>query len=73
MHRHAHTHKHTNTHIHTHTHTHTHAHARTHTHGPQFGLKNVKYTLNFLANDDVPTPTNLVGKKMAPILEVTFN
>jgi len=35
-----------------------------------FGLKNVKYTLNFLANDDVPTPTNLVGKKMAPILEI---
>ena len=36
----------------------------------QFGLKNVRYTLNFLANDDVETPTSLVGKKVAPILQV---
>jgi len=35
-----------------------------------FGLKNVRYTLNFLANDDVPTPTKLIGKKAAPILEI---
>ena len=40
---------------------------------PQFGLKNVKYTLNFLANDDVETPTGLVGKKVAPILQVLFS
>jgi hypothetical protein len=39
----------------------------------QFGLKNVKYTLNFLANDDVETPTSLVGKKVAPILQVLFS
>ena len=31
------------------------------------GIKNVKHTLHFLANDDVATPTNLVGKKIAPI------
>jgi hypothetical protein len=31
------------------------------------GLKNVKYNLQFLANDDVATPTALVGKKIAPI------
>lgn len=31
------------------------------------GLKNVKHTLHFLANDDVDTPTALVGKKIAPI------
>jgi len=33
------------------------------------GLKNVKHNLYFLANDDIPTPTALVGKKIAPILE----
>lgn len=33
------------------------------------GLKNVKHDLVFLANDDVPTPTRLVGKKISPILE----
>jgi glutaredoxin 2 len=31
------------------------------------GIKNVKHKLHFLANDDVATPTNLVGKKIAPI------
>lgn len=31
------------------------------------GLKNIKYNVNFLANDDIPTPTKLVGKKIAPI------
>jgi hypothetical protein len=31
------------------------------------GIKNVKHTIYFMANDDVPTPTNLVGKKIAPI------
>jgi len=32
------------------------------------GLKNVKHELRFLMNDDVDTPTALVGKKMVPIL-----
>jgi GrxB family glutaredoxin len=32
-----------------------------------FGLKNIKHELIFLANDDVDTPTKLVGKKIAPI------
>jgi hypothetical protein len=31
------------------------------------GIKNVKHNLHFLANDDIPTPTSLVGKKIAPI------
>ena len=31
------------------------------------GLKNVKHNLHFLANDDIATPTKLVGKKIAPI------
>ena len=31
------------------------------------GLKNIKHNLHFLANDDVKTPTDLVGKKIAPI------
>jgi hypothetical protein len=31
------------------------------------GIKNVKHNLHFLANDDIPTPTELVGKKIAPI------
>jgi len=34
-----------------------------------FGLKNIKYNLQFLANDDIETPTRLVGKKISPILE----
>ena len=33
------------------------------------GLKNVKHTVHFLANDDVQTPTALVGKKIAPIFQ----
>lgn len=31
------------------------------------GVKNVKHHVHFLANDDVPTPTALVGKKIAPV------
>jgi hypothetical protein len=31
------------------------------------GIKNVKHNLHFMANDDVNTPTRLVGKKIAPI------
>ena len=31
------------------------------------GVKNVKHLIHFLANDDVATPTGLVGKKIAPI------
>lgn len=31
------------------------------------GVKNVKHLIHFLANDDVATPTKLVGKKIAPI------
>lgn len=33
------------------------------------GLKNIKYDLRFMANDDVTTPTSKVGKKIAPIYE----
>jgi len=33
------------------------------------GLKNIKHKLEFLANDDVATPTALIGKKIAPIME----
>jgi hypothetical protein len=33
------------------------------------GVKNIKHNLHFLANDDVATPTKLVGKKIAPIFE----
>ncbi|GMH72941.1 hypothetical protein TrRE_jg9275 [Triparma retinervis] len=32
-----------------------------------FGIKNVKFRLDFLGNDDVERPTSLVGKKIAPI------
>jgi GrxB family glutaredoxin len=32
-----------------------------------FGIKKIKHELYFLANDDVNTPTSLVGKKIAPI------
>lgn len=32
-----------------------------------FGIKNIKHQLYFMANDDIPTPTSLVGKKIAPI------
>jgi hypothetical protein len=31
------------------------------------GVKNIKHNLHFMANDDVKTPTNLVGKKISPI------
>jgi hypothetical protein len=31
------------------------------------GIKNIKHTVVFMANDDVNTPTKLVGKKIAPI------
>lgn len=33
------------------------------------GLKNVKHNLIWLANDDSPTPTSLIGKKMVPIFQ----
>ena len=33
------------------------------------GVKNVKHNVNFMANDDIPTPTALIGKKIAPIFE----
>lgn len=31
------------------------------------GVKNIKHNLHFLANDDIATPTKLVGKKISPI------
>mmetsp|Transcript_5699 Transcript_5699/g.12933 ORF Transcript_5699/g.12933 Transcript_5699/m.12933 type:complete len:301 (-) Transcript_5699:336-1238(-) len=34
------------------------------------GVKNVKHLIHFLANDDIDTPTGLVGKKIAPIFEL---
>lgn len=34
-----------------------------------FGLKGIPVTLNIILNDDVDTPTAMVGKKMVPILE----
>lgn len=34
------------------------------------GVKNIKHNLYFLANDDVATPTALVGKKIAPIFAI---
>lgn len=34
------------------------------------GIKNVKHHVNFMGNDDVETPTGLVGKKIAPIFEL---
>jgi glutaredoxin 2 len=33
------------------------------------GIKNIKHKVVFLANDDIDTPTALVGKKIAPIFE----
>ena len=36
------------------------------------GIKNVKHLVQFLANDDIPTPTKLLGKKIAPIFVSTF-
>mmetsp|Transcript_38 Transcript_38/g.55 ORF Transcript_38/g.55 Transcript_38/m.55 type:complete len:274 (-) Transcript_38:183-1004(-) len=35
------------------------------------GLKNVEHDIRFMANDDVDLPTSLVGKKIAPIFEVS--
>jgi glutaredoxin 2 len=35
------------------------------------GMKNIKHKIHFMANDDVATPTSLVGKKIAPIFEYT--
>lgn len=35
------------------------------------GIKNVKHNVYFMANDDIPTPTKLVGKKIAPIFVST--
>jgi len=35
-----------------------------------FGIKNIKHLVHFLANDDIPTPTKLIGKKIAPIFEI---
>ena len=32
------------------------------------GFKNIKHNLVFMANDDVHTPSSLVGKKIAPIM-----
>lgn len=34
------------------------------------GVKNIKHTVNFLANDDIKAPTKLIGKKIAPIFEI---
>lgn len=34
------------------------------------GIKNVKHNVYFLANDDIPTPTKLIGKKIAPIFTI---
>mmetsp|Transcript_25444 Transcript_25444/g.31350 ORF Transcript_25444/g.31350 Transcript_25444/m.31350 type:complete len:301 (-) Transcript_25444:327-1229(-) len=34
------------------------------------GIKNVKHNVVFLQNDDVPTPTKLIGKKIAPIFGI---
>ena len=33
------------------------------------GLKNIKYNLVWLLNDDISTPTALIGKKMVPIFQ----
>lgn len=33
------------------------------------GVKGIKHRLNFLPNDDVETPTALIGRKIAPIFE----
>jgi len=32
------------------------------------GFKNIKHNLVFMANDDIHTPTAMVGKKIAPIM-----
>ena len=33
-----------------------------------FGFKGIDYTLEAMSNDDIDTPTAMIGKKMAPIL-----
>merc|ERR1711988_902259 len=38
-----------------------------------FGLKGLKHEVRFLANDDIPTPTKLIGKKIAPIFTDEIN
>ncbi|CAB1096415.1 unnamed protein product [Ectocarpus sp. CCAP 1310/34] len=35
-----------------------------------FGLKGITHDLAYLSNDDIETPTAMVGKKMVPILEL---
>ncbi|KAJ1483131.1 hypothetical protein T484DRAFT_2613304 [Baffinella frigidus] len=37
-----------------------------------FGMKNIKHEVRFMMNDDKETPTALVGKKIAPILQIEF-
>jgi glutaredoxin len=37
------------------------------------GVKNVKHNVVFLQNDDIPTPTKLIGKKIAPIFVSVYN
>jgi hypothetical protein len=38
------------------------------------GIKNIKHRVQFMANDDVQTPSKLVGKKIAPIfVSLPFN
>ena len=37
------------------------------------GVKNVKHNVVFLQNDDIPTPTKLIGKKIAPIFVSIYN
>lgn len=34
------------------------------------GIKNIKHTVVFLQNDDIKTPTKLIGKKIAPIFAI---
>lgn len=34
------------------------------------GVKNVKHNVHFFQNDDIPTPTKLIGKKIAPIFAI---
>ncbi len=34
-----------------------------------FGLKDIPFTLETLLNDDVQTPTSMIGQKMVPILQ----
>ncbi len=36
------------------------------------GIKNVKHNVHFLQNDDINTPTKLIGKKIAPIFVSEF-